>query len=193
MNVYEKLNKARIQFQTMNVKKSGKNNYAGYTYYELADILPTVNKIADELKFTCSVSFGTEIAQLDFIDMEKPEDKISFTSPMSEASLKGCHMVQNLGAVQTYIKRYLYQNCFEIVEADALDSTMNPNEKAPANNPSTSSASASDLANLTATVQNYIKTGLLVGELATRAQEHISKHNIDGLKKTIQYAESLKK
>ena len=46
---------------------------------------------------------------------------------MSEASLKGCHQVQNLGAVETYIKRYLYQNCFEIVEADALDGTMNPN------------------------------------------------------------------
>ena len=47
---------------------------------------------------------------------------------MSSASLKGCHEVQNLGAVETYIKRYLYQNCFEIVEGDALDSTMNPAE-----------------------------------------------------------------
>ena len=55
--------------------------------------------------------------------------KITFTSPMSEANLKGCHAVQNLGAVETYIKRYLYQNCFEIVESDILDETMNPNEK----------------------------------------------------------------
>ena len=38
--------------------------------------------------------------------------------------------MQNLGAVETYIKRYLYQNCFEIVESDVLDETMNPAEKA---------------------------------------------------------------
>ena len=55
--------------------------------------------------------------------------KITFTSPMSTASLKGCHEVQNLGAVETYIKRYLYQNCFEIVESDVLDETMNPADK----------------------------------------------------------------
>ena len=128
MNVYEKLNEARLAFQKMNVKKSGNNKFAGYSYYELADILPAINEIAKELKFACVVTFGTEIAQLEFIDAEKPQDKICFLSPMSKASLKGCHEVQNLGAVETYIKRYLYQNCFEIVENDALDATMNPAE-----------------------------------------------------------------
>ena len=125
MNVFEKLNEARIRFQNANVKKSGKNSYAGYTYYELADILPAINKIAQELKFSCIVNFTPDLATLDFVDCEKNE-KIIFTSPMSEANLKGCYAVQNLGAVETYIKRYLYQNCFEIVEADALDGTMNP-------------------------------------------------------------------
>lgn len=124
MNVYEKLNEARIKFIELKVKKSGKNDYAGYTYYELADILPAVNQIAKELKFTCVINFGKEEATLSFIDNEKPEDKILFTSPMSEANLKGCHAVQNVGATETYLKRYLYQNCFEIVEADVLDMTM---------------------------------------------------------------------
>ena len=128
MTVYEKLNDARLAFQKKNVKKSGQNKFAGYSYYELADILPAINEIAKELKFSCVVTFGTEIAQLEFIDAEKPQDRITFLSPMSKASLKGCHEVQNLGAVETYIKRYLYQNCFEIVENDALDLTMNPNE-----------------------------------------------------------------
>jgi len=126
MNVYEKLNEARIKFQSANVKKSGNNKFAGYTYYELADILPFINQIAKELKFTCVVSFGTDVAQLEFIDLEKPTEKICFLSPMSKAALKGCHEVQNLGAVETYIKRYLYLSCFEIVENDALDMTMNP-------------------------------------------------------------------
>jgi hypothetical protein len=45
------------------------------------------------------------------------------TSPMSSAALKGCHEVQNLGAVQTYIRRYLWVTAMEIVEHDALDAT----------------------------------------------------------------------
>jgi hypothetical protein len=127
MSIFEKLNQARLEFQNMGVKKSGKNSYAGYTYYELSDIIPAINKLADKLKFCCIINFTNDLAKLDFCDLEKDE-RITFTSPMSSASLKGCHEVQNLGAVETYIKRYLYQNCFEIVEGDALDSTMNPAE-----------------------------------------------------------------
>jgi hypothetical protein len=128
MNVFEKLNEARIRFQNANVKKSGKNNYAGYTYYELADILPAINKIAQELKFSCIVNFTPDLATLDFVDCENNE-RVQFTSPMSSASLKGAMDVQNTGAVITYLKRYLYQNCFEIVENDLLDATLNPNEE----------------------------------------------------------------
>ena len=128
MTVFEKLNEARLRFQNAGVKKSGQNKFAGYTYYELADILPFINQIANELKFCCVVNFTPELATLDFCDLEG-DGRIQFTSPMSNASLKGCHEVQNLGAVETYIKRYLYQNCFEIVEADALDGVMDPNEE----------------------------------------------------------------
>ena len=127
MTVFEKLNEARLRFQNAGVQKSGHNKFAGYTYYELSDILPEINKLANELKFCCVVNFTPELATLDFCDLEKDE-RITFRSPMSDAQLKGCHNVQNLGAVETYIKRYLYQNCFEIVECDALDNSMNPND-----------------------------------------------------------------
>lgn len=182
MNVYEKLNEARIKFQSANVKKSGKNSYAGYTYYELADILPKINEIAKELKFTCVIDFTPELATLSFVDLEKPEDKVVFTSPMSDASLKGCHAVQNLGAVETYIKRYLYQNCFEIVEDDALDVTMNPNEK-----PAPKHTNDSDLNKLKATVQNAINCGQLTGECAKKAQYYIDNNNKKGLEGVIGY------
>ncbi len=120
MNVYEKLAKARVMFQANNPKMSGKNTYAGYTYFELSDILPVINKIGAEIGFVCEVSFS-DVAELVFRNTEKPDEYITFTSPMSTASLKGCHAVQNLGAVQTYLRRYLYQTAFEIVEAEQLD------------------------------------------------------------------------
>lgn len=129
MNVYEKLAKARVMFQANNPKMSGKNTYAGYTYFELSDILPVINKIGAEIGFVCEVSFSGESATLLFRNTEKPDEFITFTSPMSTASLKGCHEVQNLGAVQTYIKRYLYQNAFEIVESDALNAGTKEDKK----------------------------------------------------------------
>lgn len=129
MTIYRKLATARVAFQSRGVKMSGKNDFAGYAYYELSDILPVVNSIGEELGFLCEVSFTDTLATLTVRDADKPTDIVVFTSPMSKASLKGCHEVQNLGAVETYIKRYLYQNAFEIVEADSLNKTHNPDAK----------------------------------------------------------------
>lgn len=126
MNIFEKLNAARLYFQNANVKMSGYNSFANYKYYELSDILPVINRAAKEIGFTCIVRFGKEEATLEFVDIEKSEEKIVFSSPMSTASLKGCHEVQNLGAVESYVRRYLYLTAFEIVESDCLDLTMNP-------------------------------------------------------------------
>jgi hypothetical protein len=72
---------------------------------------------------TSSICFMADIAVLRIIDGEKPEDSIEFTSPMATAQLKGCHDIQNLGAVQTYLRRYLWTNAMEIVEHDTLDAT----------------------------------------------------------------------
>lgn len=125
MNVFEKLNEARLRFQNAGVSKSGHNKFAGYTYYELSDILPVINKLANELKFCCIINYKQDLATLDFCDIEKDE-KITFSCPMCTTTVKGATEVQCEGAVITYLKRYLYQNCFEIVEADMLDGTMDP-------------------------------------------------------------------
>ena len=121
MTIFEKLNEARLRFQNAGIKKSGNNKY--FTYYELSDILPFINKIASELKFCCIVNFTSETATLDFVDLEG-DGKITFTSPMAEVKLASGQPCQNLGASQTYLKRYLYQHCFEIVENDILDASI---------------------------------------------------------------------
>lgn len=123
----KKLAKARVMFQQANVKMSGENSFAKYKYYELSDILPVTNKINEELGILTIISFSADLATCDVVDSESG-DKITFTSPMSTAQLKGCHDVQNLGAVQTYIKRYLYQNVYEITESDALNATQGKSE-----------------------------------------------------------------
>jgi hypothetical protein len=47
---------------------------------------------------------------------------------MGSAALKGCHEVQNIGAVETYQRRYLWVTAMEIVEHDALDSSEGVDE-----------------------------------------------------------------
>ena len=129
MNIYEKLQEARVELQGMNLKKSGKNSFAQYDYFELADFMPHINRIMLEKKLTGFCSFTEDLASLTLVNSEKPEERIVFTSPMSKANLKGCHEVQNLGAVETYQRRYLYTTAFEIVEADLLDTlTGAPNQ-----------------------------------------------------------------
>ena len=68
------------------------------------------------------ITFDSYIATLRIVDTETGED-ITFTSPMAEANLKGTHPIQNLGAVQTYQRRYLYMAALEIVEHDAIDAS----------------------------------------------------------------------
>ena len=41
---------------------------------------------------------------------------------MRDLELKGANAIQALGGVQTYLRRYLYMNAFDIVEADMFDS-----------------------------------------------------------------------
>jgi hypothetical protein len=122
MSVYKKLQQARLVLQNTKLSKSGKNKFAGYEYFELGDFLPQIQKICVDVGLCGVVSFNTEMAYLTIHDKDG-EGFVTFTSPMSSAALKGCHDVQNLGAVQTYLRRYLWTNAFEIVEHDALDAT----------------------------------------------------------------------
>lgn len=133
MNIYEKLQTMRVALQTQNIKKGGKNTYAKYDYYELADFLPQINKLMAENKVTSIVTFTKETATLTLVDCEKLDARIEFTSPMAAAQLKGVHEIQNLGAVETYQRRYLYMVAFEIVEADVVDASQGKTEPAQPN------------------------------------------------------------
>jgi len=134
VNIYEKLQSCRVDLQNMNLKKSGENKFAGYDYFELCDFLPYINELFKDYKLFSQVSFTPELATLTVVDSEKPEDRITFTSPMAAATLKGCHDIQNLGAVESYQRRYLYLAALEIVESDVLDKTTGKEEKPPKSN-----------------------------------------------------------
>ena len=123
MTVYKKLIDARNLLQTVQLTKSGHNKFAGYKYFELGDFLPAVQGIFKEVGLVDVISFDAELATMMLYDVDG-SGCVVFTSPMGSAALKGCHEVQNIGAVETYQRRYLYTTALAISEHDALDATM---------------------------------------------------------------------
>ena len=120
--VHKKLMAARMSLQEASLKKSGHNKFAGYSYFELGDFIPTITEIFYNIGLCGVVSYDSEIASLTITDTDDGTSLV-ITSPMAEANLKGCHPIQNLGAVETYTRRYLWVTAMEIVEHDALDSS----------------------------------------------------------------------
>ena len=129
MNIYVKLSKIRLELQNRQLKKSGYNEYAGFKYYELGDILPSINELSEKYGILNIISYNREDAILEIIDMDNPESKITIKSPMSELTLKRAHPIQSVGAIETYQRRYLYLTAYEIVESDYLDAIQGKDTK----------------------------------------------------------------
>lgn len=134
MPVLTKINQLRQHIHSTELKKTGRNTLSNYNYFELADFLVPALKKCFELNLSAVVSFTADLATMTVTDLDDGSQFL-ITSPMSSASLKACHEVQNLGAVQTYLRRYLWVALLEIVEHDAIDSSAGPVEKKPKQQP----------------------------------------------------------
>jgi hypothetical protein len=128
--VLKKLMEARVKFHETPLQKTGENKFAGYKYFELGDFLVPAQRIFAELGLCGVVSFTSDTATLTITDVEDGSSTV-ITSPMGSAALKGCHEVQNIGAVETYQRRYLWVAALEIVEHDALDATTGSEKASP--------------------------------------------------------------
>ncbi len=129
--VLARLIAAREEFQRLPIKKSGHNKFAGYSYFELGDFLPTIQQMFNKWGLVDVISFTPEMATMTVYDVIDGSS-VTFTSPMADAQLKGCHPIQNLGAVETYQRRYLYVTAMAIVEHDALESVTGSPQGQPA-------------------------------------------------------------
>jgi hypothetical protein len=147
MTVHKKLMQARIKLQNTELKKSGENKFAGYKYFELGDFLPQTMQIFHDLELCSVVSFDADYARLCITDTEDGTT-LTITSPMAEANLKGAHPIQNLGAVLSYQRRYLWLAAMEVVEHDIIDASSGsepPPKRTPPPIPSTQAAKVATL------------------------------------------------
>jgi hypothetical protein len=184
MNVYAKLNEAREEFHSLELKKTGHNKFAGYNYFELGDFLIPALKVFKKHGLCGTISFNKDFAKMCVVNIEKPDEYIPFESPMGSAALKGCHEVQNIGAVETYQRRYLWVAALEIVEHDALDATTGSDKKI-AGPVGVMGAVLDELAPLTPAEKAYyaelaeIVVSMLLANGPAAANERIKMENLD--------------
>lgn len=150
MNIYEKMQKVKKLLSDAELKKTGKNNYSNFEYYELSNILPAIITFCENYRLFTHVNFvkeysaktitteGSQVqekvkvgesAVLTVINIDNPKEKIEYSSDVKDLELKAANAIQNYGGIQTYSRRYLYMNAFDIVEAEMFDKEMNKKKK----------------------------------------------------------------
>lgn len=118
ISVLQKLQQARVMLQNKKLKKTGFNPFQKFNYFELGDFLPQINEIFNELKLYSHFNLYGDKAKLVIICTETNE-QVQFTTPIQQ--VKENAKMQDIGAIHTYSKRYLYYNALEIIENDLID------------------------------------------------------------------------
>ena len=130
-NVYQKLLKARAMFLGGGAKKSGKNMNLSFKYFELDDIVPIATQIFEEVGLISVVKFTAEMAIINIVNTDNPEEAITFTAPFSQldpiisnTGKEVTNKMQCLGSSITYMRRYLYMIALDICEPDSIDNVI---------------------------------------------------------------------
>ena len=129
MNIYEKLNNARVEFLQSGIKKTGKNIKQAYMYFQLADIIPEAENIFKKYKLLKTDSINDNVFVSRVTNCEQPEEFLEFNVPFAVADPiisnrtggEVTNVVQRIGSSITYIRRYSWQLVLDIVEADLID------------------------------------------------------------------------
>lgn len=137
MSLNESIISIRVKLQSKNLKKSGNNKFAGFSYFELADFLPSLNELMLAEGVNDLFTIDGERATLTLIKGEERQTYsmpfILFETPVNIKADKNGELrktksmqdIQYLGALNTYYKRYLYLNAFGITDGDVIDSMDN--------------------------------------------------------------------
>lgn len=122
-NVFEKLLLAREQFLNAGLKKTGINRYAEYKYFTLDEIIPIKQKIFKDLGLSDIILFTDSEAVLQIFNTDNTDEVIVFSSQLAPDESMIKNPIQKVGAVQTYIRRYLYVLALDIIESDGIEET----------------------------------------------------------------------
>lgn len=176
INIYQKMQAIKEELLEMNLKKSGLNKFANFSYYELSDFLPQIIKLCNKYNLFTQINFDKENGTLTIVNAENTDETISYITPTEELELKGCNKIQALGGTQTYLRRYLYMNAFDITENDLFDNIAGKNTTS---NKSTSPAPQVDLKTKIEGFKKWLETNNVSQDLIQITLEKYNVNNID--------------
>ena len=176
INIYQKMQAIKEELLEMNLKKSGLNKFANFSYYELSDFLPQIIKLCNKYNLFTQINFDKENGTLTIVNAENTDETISYITPTEELELKGCNKIQALGGTQTYLRRYLYMNAFDITENDLFDNIAGKNTTS---NKSTNSAPQVDLKTKIEGFKKWLETNNVSQDLIQITLEKYNVNNID--------------
>ena len=136
MNVLQKLAQARKKFLAKGVEKSGINQHLEFKYFRLEDIVPEATEIFAEIGLLHVFSIKGDVASMIVYNTDDINDFVEFTAPfivvkpiVNKEGKQVSNDVADLGSSITYLRRYLYLMCLDIVEADEIDANLKSPEE----------------------------------------------------------------
>lgn len=142
MEIYRKLQQVRVEIGKLNLKKTGENLYSHFKYWQLEDFIFQANEEFNKVGlcpvFSINVPYTVykddgsrriqeKCATLKIYDSETGE-YVVFESPLADVIMgkqDKVNPIQQLGAMHTYLKRYLYLNALELAENDEINEAIN--------------------------------------------------------------------
>lgn len=121
MNLYQKVAKIKGEMSSMKFSKTGRNSFTKFNYFQLDDFEPTLEKLCSQYGVVTYFQFALDAARMVVVDADSPADKIEVDSPVDVSFGKTSTKMQDIGAMQTYARRYLFMSFFGITESDFLD------------------------------------------------------------------------
>lgn len=128
MNIYEKLNKARELVRNTKHKKAGTNEYSKYDYFTPEQVEMIVAEVCEATKMLplCDLMRNEHglYQMMTLVDLEKPEDKLTFSLATIQGEMKATNATQQMGGTDTYSERYIKMKVFQI-----KDNNLDPDSK----------------------------------------------------------------
>ena len=131
-SIYQKLADARKIIKETEVKKAGTNSYSKYDYFTPEQVEHLVADASEKTKTLCTTNLRADefgyYQELQFVDLEKPDNFLTFQMRTDVPEIKATNRTQQLGGMDTYSERYIKMKVFQIKDNN-LDFDSQDNRK----------------------------------------------------------------
>lgn len=138
MSLFEKITYIRMEIHGTEITPSGNNTFMKNQYYKLSDFIGIVDTVLKKYRVFADVEYDSQNAVLLIINIDNEKEKITKKFPNVNAietfkSNTKANNIQKINSMQTYQKRYLYKNFFNIEDTEILYLDVEEEYKEPKN------------------------------------------------------------